>query len=409
MTRQSSLVLDGETIKLRLMAERQATGVPVHVDWLRFTAPRRAAPVPSVDLLFPTHDNIWHEDNRGQRLQALIESMPDCDTKGARGLVLAPDERGAALEAFDLCQRVCEILGPEFVPAVELRKGQDFYRYRWAILRHESEVGWVGFLANTNSPSKNAQDRTLHVNLFGAACTFGAFGWRDKMADLIDTMSADITRCDLALDFFDGMPGGLDGVRDAYAAGDCDLRGKRPACNMVGDWVAGRGRSFYIGSKQSGKQTNVYQKGDQLFGPEVLNPWERVELRYGNKLRVLPSDMLRRPADFFAGASDWHALTLAKAVDHVERAEIKRNERLKAQSVDAEVSRNLRWTVKTASPSLVVALLHGGEQFLDLLRTTAVPGRLKRFAQAEIQAAMVRLLPTFNHHTGGAGHAFGCA
>lgn len=65
---------------------------------------------------------------------------------------------------------------------------------------------------------------------------------------------------------------------------------------MIGDWSANPqdGRSFYFGSKEAGKQTNAYEKGHQLFGFEAGSKWLRIELRYGNKLRVLPVDMVRR-------------------------------------------------------------------------------------------------------------------
>ena len=54
----------------------------------------------------------------------------------------------------------------------------------------------------------------------------------------------------------------------------------------------------------------MYEKGHQLFGPESGSNWLRVELRYGNKLRVLSSDILRNPSNYFAGASPWHASML---------------------------------------------------------------------------------------------------
>ncbi|MVT36640.1 hypothetical protein GO497_01320 [Acidovorax citrulli] len=76
---------------------------------------------------------------------------------------------------------------------------------------------------------------------------------------------------------------------------------------MVGDWCGGKARSFYVGTKEVGKQTNVYEKGHQLFGDADTSAWIRAELRWGNKARFLPIEMLRCPADFFHGASDWHA------------------------------------------------------------------------------------------------------
>jgi len=123
-------------------------------------------------------------------------------------------------------------------------------------------------------------------------------GWRQKIASLITAVEGKITRVDLALDFFDGLTGGMDRIRSDYMHGAMDHWGKRPKCNLVGDWCNGVARSFYIGSKEAGKQTNVYEKGHQLFGNSSGNPWIRAELRYGNKLRVLPVDVLTRPDDF---------------------------------------------------------------------------------------------------------------
>jgi len=170
-------------------------------------------------------------------------------------------------------------LGADFGVVSEVRKGHDFYRHRWSIERNGQEVGWVGYLSSGDSPRQLSQARTIHVNLYGSACTFADHGWTDRMATLIDLRDGDITRCDLALDFFDGMAGGLDQVIEDFKAGLCDVAGKRLKCNMVGDWMNGRERSFYMGSKEAGKQTNVYEKGTSCLVLMSGNPWLRVELR----------------------------------------------------------------------------------------------------------------------------------
>jgi len=408
MTRVASLVLDGDTIKQRLQADRLHYGAPVHIDWLRFTVRRRSAPLADVDLLFPKQDNVWHTETRALKLSRLIASTPDADHLTPAGRSLQPDERGAALDAFALGERVVSALGPDFSLAVELRKGHDFYKFRWSIIREETEVGWIGFLASSSSPRQKKQAETMHVNLYGAACTFAAYGWRDTMADLITETRADITRADLALDFFDGIPGGFDSVRQDYESGACDVGGKRLKCNFLGDWSNNHGRSFYFGSKEAGKQTNVYEKGDQLYGVEAGSPWHRVELRYGNKLRELPPDLLRRPSDFFAGASDWHASTLLKAAHVADPEPVKCHERRQLETVEAEVTRNLRWTLNTAAPSLVAAMLHAGSDFMDLLNTTKLPGRLSKFKVSEIVGAFSRAIPKISVGEG-FGHSLNTA
>lgn len=371
MTRPNALVLDGEQIKVRLLAERTHSLTPVHVDWLRFTCQRRLTAAPSADLLFGPEPFNIHEA-KAHRVHKALAELEDC-------------EHWVGAEALQLAQEVCEALGEEFSVTPEVRKGHDFYRFRWSIERNGVECGWVGFLASGSSPRQHAQSRTLHTNLYGAACTFAARGWMERMALLIAGRDAEITRADLALDFFDGMPGGMEGVQADYMAGVMDVAGKRPKCSMVGDWCNGAERSFYIGSKQGGKQTNVYEKGHQLFGVQSASPWTRIELRYGNKLRVLPVDLLRRPADFFAGASDWHARMLALADAVVQPEPIKTTPRLAIQTVEAEVTRNVRWLRDTAFATVAAAFRYlDGTTLADLCGGEHLPGRLKRFNHAEL-------------------------
>ena len=225
------------------------------------------------------------------------------------------------------------------------------------------------------------------MNLYGTACTFAKPSWRFEMADLVDQVSGVITRCDLALDFFDGITGGMQRIQADYENGLMDSGGKRLKCNMVGDWMNGKGRSFYIGSKEVGKQTNIYEKGHQLFGDKDASGWMRAELRLGNKARVLDVDMLRRPADFFAEASPWHAALLREADEQIELnpASLACNGRLAAETIEAEVTRNKRWVRDVAGPSLALMFtLMDGEEFAAIVEGASLPGRLRRFSRDEI-------------------------
>lgn len=376
MTRpaKGALVLDGSEIKFRLIAERTASKTPVHIDWVRFTVLRRNNPTPSVDTLFPRSSSIWDNNYREREFARILAELPD-------------EDFGAAAQAHDLGVDVCEALGSDYAMAAEVRKGHDFYKFRWSIERNGVECGWIGFLSSSDSPKQQAQARTLHVNLWGTACTFAAHGWNDRIAQIVDERQGDITRCDLALDFFDGLPGGLDSIVDDYKAGACDSGGKRLKSNCVGDWLNGKERSLYFGSKEAGKQTNCYEKGHQLFGFESGSEWLRIELRYGNKLRVLCSDMLRRPADFFAGASDWHAVMLTKADAIALPQTVSTTSRLALETVEAEVARNVRWAFHTAAPTIAAAWQFLGDEFLELVSGTKLPGRLKKFSKAELSTA----------------------
>lgn len=384
----STLVLDGSEVKARLLAERSASKSVVHVDWVRFTCLLRNAPAPSIDDLFPLPPapqfapSVWDAvqldpQERIKSIKRELALLPDCDYV-------------ASVQAKDLADAVAAALGDGYTVAAEIRKGHDFYRYRWSIERNGTECGWVGYLSSGDSPRQKAQSRTIHCNLYGSACTFAEHGWNDRLASIIEDRNGDITRCDLALDFFDGLPGGMDRVVDDYKAGLCDSGGKRLKCNQVGDWPNGYERSFYMGSKEAGKQTNVYEKGDQLFGRDAGSPWVRIELRYGNKLRVLSSDMLRRPADFFAGASDWHAAQV-RLCDHVAVPEpVKTTGRLALETVEAEVTRNARWLRNVAAPTLAVAIrCLDTSELWNWLQSQKLPGRLQKFSLAEIERAFM--------------------
>lgn len=382
MTRPSSLVLEGNEVKLRLEAERLHTCSPVHVDWLRFTVNLRHAPIPTVEHLFPAPESdadylgtANESDRRRRDLVRLLRDLPDPDF-------------AASTQALELANNVCEILGEGFAVDPEIKKGHDFYRHRWSITRAGVECGWVGYLASGDSPRQQAQARTLHCNLYGNACTFARPGWPEAMADYLEDHRALITRCDLALDFFAGITGGMDRVAADYDAGLMDHLGHRPEHNCVGAWrPGGVGRSFYFGSKAAGKQTNVYDKGVQLYGKQDATGWQRIELRYGNQKRLLPIDMLRRPADFFAGASQWHADMLAEHGAVAEPEPIKTEPRLPLETLQAECTRNARWFFSTAGKSAALAFLCMDQEVLAsfIENCAELPRRLSKFSREEVK------------------------
>lgn len=385
MTNPTPLVLDGNEVKLRLQAERTFTRSPVHVDWLRFTVNLRFAPIPTVDQLFPPPSRPWHdvqsehekseEDRRRATIAHLLRDISDPDF-------------AASTQALELANNVCEVLGHGFTVDPEIKKGHDFYRHRWSIVRAGVECGWVGFLSSGNSPRQRAQSQTIHCNLYGAACTFAAPGWPSKMADYVEQHRGLITRCDLALDFFDGISGGMDRVVSDYDAGCMDHLGHRPDHNMVGAWrPGGKGRSFYFGSKAAGKQTNVYEKGVQLYGKQDATGWQRIELRYGNQKRHLPVDMLRRPSDFFAGASNWHAQLLQEHGAIAVPEPVKTEPRLPLETLMAECTRNARWFFSTAGKSAAMAFLYMDRETLAqfIENCAELPGRLSKFKRSEVE------------------------
>lgn len=393
--RGSALVLDGGEVKLRLQAERLETKSSVHIDWVRFTALRRNCQPLDIDKLFPPPVAAVASHSYADLYSALWSL--DTFTDDLKKPVHLSDDEAVSLEAQDLAVNVAAALGKDFTVAHDLKKGLDFYKFRWSIERHGHECGWVGFLSSSDSPRQQNQSRTIHVNLFGAACTFASAGWSGRVADLIDDCQGVMTRCDLALDFFDGIPGGLDSIVTQYKAGLCDVGGRKLKSNCVGDWLNGKERSLYFGSKEAGKQTNCYEKGHQLFGIDSGSDWLRVELRYGNKLRVLTSDMLRDPASYFAGASDWHESMIHLADSLVVPEPVPCAARLPVETVKAECVRSLRWLKNTAAASMALAFeFLGAEEFVSIVSGKKLPGRLAKFTRAEIQAQLAPALASLS-------------
>jgi len=309
---------------------------------VRFTALLRNQPTIAVERLFPNVD-YTNPDYRAYEFQKVLDALPD------------PDFSPAALELeLELAEPTCEALGADFSVNPVIGKGHDFYKCRWIMQRNETECG----------KRHKAQGKTLHVNIFGAACTFATTGWNQRVVNLVDDIQATLTRADLALDFFNGYPGGIMSIFECYRAGACDVQGRRLKSSCLGDWANGNSRSFYFGSRESGKIMNCYEKGDQLFGPGVT-AWLRAELRYGNKLRVLPSDLLRRPADFFAGASEWHSSALALADRDVTPEKVPTISRLALDTVEAETFKNLKWAMSTVAPTIAALFTHLGDDFLE--------------------------------------------
>jgi phage replication initiation protein len=211
-----------------------------------------------------------------------------------------------------------------------------------------------------------------------------------RIADVIESHDGRLTRTDLALDFFEGFEGGIDRIKSEFDQGLCNSDGKRLRCSMVGDWSANPqdGRSIYFGSKAAGKQTNAYEKGHQLFGFEAGSKWLRIEVRFGNKLRLLPVDMLRNPAAYFSGASEWHRKALLMAGSEVNPINVKTKKRLAIETVEAEVSRAIRWANNTAGPSLAMLVQHATEsQLFEVTENKRLPGRMQKFSVAEIKEA----------------------
>jgi phage replication initiation protein len=185
--------------------------------------------------------------------------------------------------------------------AQALRLGLErlFFTVGW-----EPGRGWQGYECTARCGAilvawgGEAQQGTVHVEVPGTVCGVVA-DWGPVVAWL-SSLSARLTRIDIAGDDFHGAVVGIDWAIDRYKAGEFAARGTPPSAKFIDDLGSGRGRTLYVGRRENGKLLRVYEKGRQLGASE--SKWVRAEVEWRSKDRVLPLDMLLRPAEFLAGA-----------------------------------------------------------------------------------------------------------
>ena len=65
-------------------------------------------------------------------------------------------------------------------------------------------------------------------------------------------------------------------------------------------FIPDKGRSLYVGSRESGKLLRVYEKGIQMGDPK--DKWVRWELELHSSQRVIPLEAMVKPSEYLAGA-----------------------------------------------------------------------------------------------------------
>lgn len=377
-------VLQGQRIKFTLEAIEQANPNRVRVDWLRFTVPVDSfmvsfAPEFSAFELearsfeaAARDEGVWRSQDASPELSSMAVQI----TTG-EGVVSRSAQSVAKQAAAQLVERIglFSIGEPE-------ASGMDFYAARCAVVYEGATVGFV--LAGGKSDS---QRHTVHVNLFGSACLHLAPVHLERIAQWVDQLGGWITRADLALDVWQGLD--VTEVRQAWIDGQFDVRGKRPGQKEHGSWTSGHSRTFEVGNRGTGKLMRAYEKGDELFGHEANDPWVRLEVELRNSHRIVETDVIRRPADYFAGAYPYCAAFLARLDLDVSAQRIPTHAEVKDKTAQAAVTRVVRWITNTAAPALAAVWNLGGDMVAEVIEKNQhrQARRLAGFSTADIQAA----------------------
>lgn len=377
-TKAAQMLLDGRRIKWTLEQREQVDQRRVGIDWLRFTLPLDAVVRSERSNLPQDLTYVSCLDKRGRELvMDARNSDADLDYSSAHHVAAA----GARI--------VCETLGRFAVGVVEDR-GMDYYTARAAITFAGETVGYV--LAGGKS---SQQAGTVHVNLFGSAMVNVSADSLARIKALIDQSNGWITRVDMCLDLWQGY--GVQDVRTAYLAGEFDVRGKRPKQEEHGSWTSGHSRTFQVGSRETGKVFRGYEKGDQLFGHEAKDPWVRFEVEVRNNQRVITTDVLTRPADFFAGAYPFCARVLEEIDQQAARELIPTRQKVADKTAEAAVTKLSRWVRDAAMPAVIAVFEHGGDLLGELISQEKhrVARRLRGFDIGQVSSAFEKVAAAF--------------
>jgi len=148
------------------------------------------------------------------------------------------------------------------------------------------------------------QRNTYLVMLTGRGCSMATVGWERRLYTFLNNVAkrGKITRIDLAHDDFNGTKINVDwgNMQDGLGGFQCGNR--PPNIEHKGNWKRpnGRGRTLNIGSRESGKYLRLYEKGRAEGDPD--DNWQRAEVEFKAKDRILPYDMLLAPSEYFIAA-----------------------------------------------------------------------------------------------------------
>ncbi|WP_066567957.1 replication initiation factor domain-containing protein [Snodgrassella sp. CFCC 13594] len=172
--------------------------------------------------------------------------------------------------------------------------GGRFYQSCFLMASDTAQYGRVHF---------GGQNNTMLIELTGTGCNAATSGWEMRLHGfLTKAIRPKITRIDITKDFFNGEYTPEQAKHDRLS-GRFTNHHMMPDGESVGsDWESNnaKGKTYYVGSRESSKFVRVYEKGKQL-GDKSSN-WVRFEIEFKAKDIVIPFEALLVPGEFFGGA-----------------------------------------------------------------------------------------------------------
>jgi phage replication initiation protein len=271
------------------------------------------------------------------------------------------DAQDYVIEASRLCHK---IFG--FGVTAEYGKILNFYKNSWVL---GDGFGFVCY---------GGQRDTLMIVLNGSGCLHAAEGWERRLYQFLTTTAKrpQLTRIDLAHDDFESKFITPQWAEAQWVEGNMSLCANAPNIEKRGNWHRpnGRGRTLYIGSRESGKYARFYDKGKKEGDKESL--WTRAEIELKSSDRLIPLDILLTPSDYFLGAYPCLAF-LKSEITTPERIKVKQ----KAASITFERSVEILKTQMGAYITFLRNYFNDDDKFLAKIShpdPEIVPKRLKQ-------------------------------
>lgn len=284
---------------------------------------------------------------------------------------------GSVSQSLEQMAKYFRLWFPVPVNLVPSQKGMFGYESSYDLMVwRDAEFVRIATVAMGGSSTGN----TMMVDLTGKGCSLVTC-WQSVFATLQD-LDARITRVDTALDLMEGFT--LDQFDDLYLAGEFNCGGRIPTRRYVEGGHSGDlhalGRTLYLGKKTNGKELCIYEKGKQLGDP--TSEWLRIEIRFGNRDRVIPHDVVLNPTTYFAGAF----VALEDLVESI-KTKIKTDQKDVAIEERAIVLKRLTHYLVAAYGKTIYQLAHelgmDHKALYELLHVPGVPHRLEKSVVAD--------------------------
>ncbi|AVN21961.1 replication initiation factor domain-containing protein [Acinetobacter pittii] len=202
---------------------------------------------------------------------------------------LVEDEALTELLESVIDQELFELFG--FGLGQKRDKGMHFNKYAYTL---QDDLGMVLY-GNTQ--------KSIIVQINGSGCALARKGWNEQLYKYLKQIKGSkLSRVDICFDDFEGEYITLDEADQWDTQEMFWVSGRVPDSRHAGNWKRpnGKGRTLYIGVRESGKSCRIYEKGKEKG--DVLSEWVRIEVEFKASDRYLELEMLLSPSQYFIGA-----------------------------------------------------------------------------------------------------------